>query len=332
MTQGGFVVPVSALARNLLTSIVTVLAVIVFNFTLIHLAPGDPVTVMVGEMGGGDPELITRLQQQYGLDRPFAEQLFTYVLSVLTGDLGFSFYYNMPVLDLILQRLPATLLLVVSALCLAIVIGTALGVVAAQRPRGILSHLITVISIAGFSAPVFWVGIVLIIGLASALPIFPTSGMRDVTNIGAGIWGDTVDVAYHLVLPAFTLATVYLAQYSRLARSSMLEVLSADYVRTARAKGLPERLVVYKHALRNAVLPVVTIAGLQFGQVVAGAVLVETVFAWPGLGRLAYESILRRDSPTMLGILLFSAVIVIVANIVTDMVYRMIDPRIGARA
>lgn len=321
----------SALARNLVTSFLTVLAVIVFNFTLIHLAPGDPVTVMVGEMGGGDPELIARLQQQYGLDRPFAEQLFNYVSSVLSGDLGFSFYYNMPVLDLILQRLPATLLLVISALCLAIVIGTALGVVAAQRPRGMLSHLITVISIAGFSAPVFWVGIVLIIGLASALPIFPTSGMRDVTNIGAGIWGDTVDVAYHLVLPAFTLATVYLAQYSRLARSSMLEVLSADYVRTARAKGLPERLVVYKHALRNAVLPVVTIAGLQFGQVVAGAVLVETVFAWPGLGRLAYESILRRDSPTMLGILLFSAVIVIVANILTDMVYRMIDPRIGAK-
>lgn len=323
---------INVLARNLLTSFLMVLAVVVFNFALIHLAPGDPVTIMVGEMGGGDPELIARLQQQYGLDRPFLEQLFNYVSSVLSGDLGHSFYYNMPVLDLILQRLPATLLLVVSALCIAILGGTALGVVAAQRPQGLLSHLITVISIAGFSAPVFWVGIVLIIALASALPVFPISGMRDVTNIGAGIWGNAIDVAYHLVLPAITLATVYLAQYSRLARSSMLEVLSADYVRTARAKGLPERLVVYKHALRNAILPVVTIAGLQFGQVVAGAVLVETVFAWPGLGRLAYESILRRDSSTMLGILLFSAVIVIIANILTDLVYRMIDPRIGAGA
>jgi peptide/nickel transport system permease protein len=323
--------PIEAVAKKVLTAFGTVLAVVVFNFTLIYLAPGDPVTVMMGEMGGGNPDLVAELQRHYGLDKPFIEQLFTYVYSDLSGNLGYSFSYNMPVLNLVLQRIPATVALVVCALSIAIVIGTTLGVIAAQRPRGILSHLVTIISIAGFSAPVFWVGIVLIIALASALPIFPTGGMRNVMSIGAGWWGTAIDFSYHLVLPAFTLAIVYLAQYSRLARSTMLEVLSTDYVRTARAKGLPERLVVYKHALRNAVLPIVTIAGLQFGQVIAGAVLVETVFAWPGLGRLAYESILRRDSPTILGILLFSAVMVIVANIITDLVYRVIDPRMGGK-
>ena len=328
----GVVKSASALATNAVTALLMIVAVVVFNFLLIHLAPGDPVTALVGDMGGASPELVAKLQHKYGLDKPLLDQLFTYVSTVLSGDLGYSFYFNTPVLQLILQRLPATALLVLSALLVAVVLGTLLGVLAAQRPHGILSYLITVVSIAGFSAPVFWLGIVIIIALASALPLFPTSGMQDATQLGATWWRAGLDVTYHLVLPAFTLSLVYLAQYSRLARSSMIEVLAADYVRTARAKGLPERLVVYKHALRNAVLPVVTMAGLQFGQVVAGAVLVETVFAWPGLGSLAYESILRRDSPMMLGILMFSSVMVILANVLTDWTYRLIDPRIGSGA
>jgi peptide/nickel transport system permease protein len=309
-------------------ALLLILAVVIFNFSLIHLAPGDPADVIAGEMGGASPELMAQIRHSYGLDRSFLAQLLIYLGKALHGDLGTSFYFNSPVTSLVLQRVPATLLLVVTALMTAIVAGTLLGVAASRRPNGLVSHLVTVLALIGFSAPIFWTGIVLIIVFASAVPIFPVGGMYDVTRSGGSLLGAALDVAHHLVLPALTLAIVYLAQYSRLARAAMLEVLSADYVRTARAKGLPERLVVFKHALRNAILPVVTVAGLQFSQVFAGAVLVEAVFNWPGLGRLAYESILRRDTPTLLGILLGAAVIVIVVNVLTDLSYRIIDPRI----
>ena len=224
--------------------------------------------------------------------------------------------------------MPATLLLVLSAVLAAFGIGTTLGVLASRRPNGLLSQAITVISLVGFAAPVFWTGIMLIILLASVFPLFPIAGMRAVDAGPSGGLADLLDVLHHLVLPTLTLALVYVAQYCRLARASMLDVLGSDYIRTARAKGLAERVVLYKHALRNAVLPVVTMLGLQFGNLLAGAVLVETVFNWPGLGRLAFESVLRRDYPTILGVLLFSSIIVIVMNQLTDLAYRLIDPRI----
>ena len=229
---------------------------------------------------------------------------------------------------MIVERLPATLLLVVSAVLLAFVVGTGLGVLSARKPNGALSQFITVLSLVGFAAPIFWVGIMLVILFASIWPILPVAGMRSIDSAGGGGWADMVDVAKHLVLPAFTLSLVYLAQYSRLARSAMLDVLGSDFIRTARAKGLAEGVVLYKHALRNALLPVVTVLGLQFGNVLAGAILVETVFNWPGLGRLAFESVLRRDYPTILGVLLFSSIVVVVMNQVTDLAYRLIDPRI----
>jgi peptide/nickel transport system permease protein len=203
-------------------------------------------------------------------------------------------------------------------------------VLAARKPNGWLSQAITVLSMVGFAAPVFWSGMMLVILFAAVIPIFPISDMRSVDASGGG-WRDMLDVAHHLVLPSVTLGLVYLAQYSRLARASMLEVLGADFIRTARAKGLAERFVLYKHALRNAVLPVITVLGLQFGNVMAGAILVETVFNWPGLGRLAFEAVLRRDYPTVLGVLLFSSVVVLVMNQLTDLAYRLVDPRIKAR-
>ncbi|NDV00046.1 ABC transporter permease [Pseudoroseicyclus tamaricis] len=304
------------------------LAVIVLNFLLIQLAPGDPVDVIVGEMGGASEEVIALMRADYGLDKPVLTQLAIYVGKVATGDFGYSYYFNQPVLTLILQRLPATILLVLSALSIAVLAGTLLGIFSARRPKGLLSHAVTIFSLAGYSAPVFWTGLMLLILFANVWPIFPVSGMTNIRGSGGPV-GAVLDVAHHLVLPAVTLATIYIASYSRLARASMLEVLGADYIRTARAKGLSERRVVYGHALRNALIPVVTMVGLQFGQLFAGAVLVETVFNWPGLGRLAYESILRRDYPTLLAILFFSAVLVMVANELTDLAYRKIDPRIG---
>jgi peptide/nickel transport system permease protein len=210
---------------------------------------------------------------------------------------------------------------------LAFVLGTAVGVLSSRKPNGVLSQFITVLSLVGFAAPVFWMGIMLVILFASIWPILPVSGMRAIDSSAGGI-ADVADVAQHLILPTVTLSLVYLAQYSRLARSSMLDVLGSDFIRTARAKGLPERVVLYKHALRNALLPVVTVLGLQFGNVLAGAILVETVFNWPGLGRLAFESVLRRDYPTILGILLFASIVVVVMNVLTDLAYRLIDPRI----
>ncbi len=304
-------------------------AVLVFNFTLLHLAPGDPADVIAGEMGGATSEMMAKIRKDYGLDLPFHEQLWRYIGGVAQGNLGYSIYFDRPVTELILERLGPTILLVVTSLMLALVLGTILGVVAARRPDGWLSHTITVLALLGYALPVFWTGIMLVILFASILPWFPVSGM---STIASGSTGLTLalDVMHHMVLPVVTLSTIYLAFYSRLARASMLDVLGADYVRTARAKGLSETIVVFKHALRNAVLPVITFAGLQFSGLFSGAVLVETVFSWPGLGTLAFDSILRRDSPTLLGILFFSALIVIVANLITDLIYRLVDPRIRA--
>ena len=323
---------IAVIAQRLLHAIGLLLAVLVLNFTLVHIAPGDPAEVIAGEMGGATEEMMAEIRRVYGLDQPFHVQLGTYLGRVLQGDLGHSFFFDRPVTELIVERLGATLLLVTSSLLVAVFLGTFLGVVAAQRPKGLLSHIVTVLALVGYSAPVFWTGIMLLILFASFIPLFPVSGMVDVVAQNQSWWQVALDVGHHMVLPVLTLSTIYLAFYSRLARASMLDVLGADYIRTARAKGLSRTLIVYKHALRNAVLPVVTFAGLQFAQLLSGAVLVETVFSWPGLGTLAFDSILRRDSPTLLGILFFSALIVIVANLLTDFSYRLIDPRIRTGA
>ena len=320
----------SGVATRIFYAIILLLAVLVLNFTLIHLAPGDVVDTIAQSMGGADAEVLAQIRAEYGLDQPFIYQLSTYIGRVLSFDLGFSFYYNMPVTELILQRIPATLLLVITAQLLAMFVGVILGVISARRPNGVLSNFVTFFALFGYSAPVFWTGILLLITFSLNIQWFPVAGMRDVTVEG-GVWVHFVDVLRHLVLPVISLASIFLALYSRLARATMLETLGSDYVRTAKAKGLPDHQVVYKHALKNALSPVITLAGLQFSAVVSGAVLVETVFSWPGLGTLAFQSILARDTPTILGILFFSALVVIVGNLVTDFVLRMVDPRMRAR-
>lgn len=318
----------TAVGKRAAYAIILLVAVLTLNFFLIQAAPGDPAEVIAGEMGGATEEQLERIRASYGLDRPMIEQLGIYLGRVAQGNLGYSLYFESPVLDLILTRVPATLLLVVTALLLAVGIGTLLGVLASRKPNGITSHLITIVSLFGFSAPVFWIGIMLLILFSGHLGLFPTSGMMTTGLDEATPVGVIVDVVRHMVLPVTTLAIIYIAQYSRLARASMLETLGSDYIRTARAKGISERRVIFKHALRNAILPVVAMVGLQFSQIFAGAVLVEAVFDWPGLGQLAFDSILRRDYHTLLGILFFSALIVVVVNLITDAIYRLIDPRI----
>jgi len=320
-----------AILRRLSWAAGLLVAVLAINFMLIHAAPGDPASVIAGEMGGGDEAVMASIKKAYGLDQPLPVQFVTYIGKSVRGDLGQSYTYNRPVSGLILDRIGPTILLVLTALVIAIVAGTLLGVFASRRPDSFASAAVTVLSLIGYAMPVFWTGILLVILFGKVWPIMPIAGMRDVRQFGVGGWSAVVDVLHHLVLPALTLTIVYLAQYSRLARASMLEVLGSDYIRTARAKGLSEWVVTFKHALRNALIPVVTIAGLQFGHLISGAVLVETVFSWPGLGTLALEAILGRDYPTLLGVLTFSSMMVIAANLLTDLSYRWIDPRLRGK-
>lgn len=321
----------SFLFRRLVYGLILMLGVVVLNFMLIRLAPGDPAVVIAGEMGGANEALLAAIRADYGLDKPLLTQLGIYLGNILRGDLGQSYFFNQPVATLIGNRIGPTILLVLSAQVISIVLGVFLGVIAARKPNGVLSGVVSVIATVGYAVPVFWTGIMLIILFASVFPIFPVEGMQSVRLREASLWVKTVDIAHHLVLPAFTLALIYLAQYARLSRASMLEVLGSDYIRTARAKGAPERLVLFKHALRNASLPILTVAGLQFGNLISGALLVETVFNWPGMGRLAFESILRRDYPTILGVLFFASAMVVVANLLTDLSYRLADPRLRGK-
>lgn len=296
-----------------------------------HMAPGDIADTISQTMGGADQEILDEIRADYGLDRPFIVQLGTYIGKVLQFDLGYSFFYNQPVTKLIFQKLPATLLLVITAQLLALIVGVGLGVFSAQRPNGMLSHFVSFLALFGYSAPVFWSGLLLLIGFSLHIQWFPVAGMIDVTVEG-NIWVRTVDVLRHLTLPVISLASIFLALYSRLSRATMMEVLGSDYIRTAKAKGLTDREIVYKHALKNSLSPVITLAGLQFSAVVSGAVLVESVFSWPGLGTLAFESIIARDTPTILGILFFSAFVVIIGNLLTDLALRLVDPRVGSKS
>jgi len=317
----------TAIIQRILLGLFLLIAVIVLNFLLLQLAPGDVVDAMLAEGGGGDPVLAAKLRASYGLDQPIYIQLFKYLGQVLSGDLGYSFYYDDSVSALILGHLPTTLMLTLSALVLAVGIGTLFGVYAAIKPRGIFSNFVTVFSLLGYATPVFWLGMIILLVFALYLPLFPAFGIRSIPE-PEHLFDRILDLINHLVLPTFTLAILYLANYSRLSRASMLDVLGADYIRTARTKGLSEFKVIFKHALKNAALPVVTMAGLQLGHIFSGAVLVETVFSLPDLGPLLYESIMRRDYPVILGVLFGAASTTIVANIITDLVYKRMDPRI----
>jgi peptide/nickel transport system permease protein len=308
--------------------LLVLLVVVVLNFLMLHLAPGDIADTIAQTMGGADEQDMAELRKQYGLDQPFFIQLFNYVGRVALLDFGHSHFYNVPVLDLIMERFPATLLLVFSAQILSLFVGILLGVYAAQNPNGLSSLFVNMFSLFGYAAPVFWTGILLLIALSLHVPIFPVSGMRDITIESSNFFVHLMDVLRHLFLPMITLASIFFAYYSRLCRASMLEVLGADFVRTAKAIGLSKKDVLLKHALKNSLSPVITFAGLSFSAVVSGAILVETVYSWPGLGTLAFNSIISRDTPVLLGILIFSTLMVTVGNLLTDLALRALDPRI----
>jgi peptide/nickel transport system permease protein len=316
---------------RLLQAVPVILGVTILCFLLLQLAPGDLAEVLAGESGGASKEYIDELRARYGLDKPVLVQLGIYVKNVMLLDLGFSFRHSADVSDLLLERMMPTLLLMGTTLVLSVGGGALAGLFAALWVRTWRDHVISLAAIVAYATPLFWVGLMLILVFSIWLDWFPTSGMENVVMFYEG-WDRVVDIAHHLVLPAITLSLFYMALYARLMRATMLEQRGLDYVTTARAKGLTERQITFRHVLRNAVLPVLTMAGVQVGALLGGSVVVESVFAWPGLGQLAFEALFSRDYNLLLGIFFISACLVVVVNLVVDVLYVLLDPRIKVGA
>ncbi|HEY9429720.1 MAG TPA: ABC transporter permease [Gemmatimonadaceae bacterium] len=302
----------SFLARRVLLAIPTLFGVLVVVFALLYVAPGDPVMEMVGERA--DSATIARLREELKLDEPLPTQFAHYAGGVLRGDLGRSYITNRPIVSDIRERFPRTLQLAASAMLLAAVVGITIGVLAAARPNGWFDRLSLAFAYLGISFPVYWVGLILILLVAVTLRWLPPSGYGGIE---------------YLILPALALGSRSIAFLARMTRSAMLEVLGSDYVRTARAKGLRRRVVIARHALRNALIPVITVLGLDFGYYLTGSILTETIFSWPGLGRYVVNAISRRDLPAIQGTVLFLSVVFVLVNLITDLVYAAADPRVG---
>jgi peptide/nickel transport system permease protein len=315
------------IAQRIVKAIVVLLAIVVMNFCLIRMAPGDPALVMAGEAGAGDQIFLAQLREKFGLDQPLPVQLFLYIKGILSLDLGFSFRQQMPVSKLIFDRLPATLLLTGTAFVISLALGVLFGTLAARWRGTWADTAITVLALIFYATPLFWVALMAILLFSVTMDWLPSFGYE---TVGANYTGfaRALDIAAHLVLPAATLGLFFMATYARMTRASMLEVKRLDFVKTARAKGLRDGVIQRRHVLRNALLPVVTLAGLQAGTLVGGAVLTETVFAWPGIGRLMYEALLQRDYNLLLGVFVVSSAMVLAFNLITDLIYRSVDPRI----
>ena len=300
------------IGRRLLATLPTLFGVLVVAFLLLNVAPGDPVAAMVGERA--DPATIARLRAELHLDDPLPSQFGHYLWGVVRGDLGRSYITQRPIAQDLKQRFPKTAELAFAAMSFAVACGITLGILSAVRPRGAFDRLALLLSYLGVSFPVYWVGLLLILLFAAALRWLPPSGSGGLA---------------YLVLPALTLGTRSIAVLARMTRAAMLEVLSSDFIRTARAKGLGAPAVVLRHGLRNALIPVITVLGLDTGNYLTGSILTETIFGWPGLGRYVLSAIEKRDLPAIQGSILFMSVVFVLVNLVTDLVYAKADPRIA---
>lgn len=308
--------------RRLLQAVPLLLGVTVISFLIMHAAPGGPLTMyaMNPKVSAAD---IARMQAALGLDLPLHQQYWKWLTSLLQGNWGYSFTSGLPVAKLIAQRLPATLQLMLASFVLSVAVAIPIGILSAIRRYSVLDYSVTILSFAGISLPVFWFGLMLMLLFSVKLHLLPSSGMFTI-GMEASLW----DRLSHLIMPVTVLSMASIASWSRYMRSSMLEVIRQDYIQTARAKGLAEKTVVYKHALKNAMIPVITIMGVQIPLFFTGAVITETIFAWPGMGRLYYTAVLQRDYSLLMGILTISASLVILFNLLTDIAYAYFDPRI----
>ena len=318
------------LLKRLLHVIPTMLLIVMINFFLLQMAPGDVVDVIAGEAGGASLETVAALRQQFGLDKDVFTQFLLYIQNLFMLNLGYSHGFNAYVAPLVFERIPATLLLMGTSIIFATVLGVIFGVLAAHWRGRWIDNLVNVMSVFGFAIPLFWLALMLIVVFSVNLRWFPASGMYNIFQNNTG-WALVVDIAHHLVLPAFSLSVYYVAIFSRITRAAMIEVSGSDFIRFARSKGLGQTRIVLRHQLRNALLPIVTVTGLQLGAVLGGSVVIETIFAWPGMGRLAFDAIFRRDLNLLLGILFVSSFLVIIANVITDMIYAALDPRVQLR-
>jgi len=315
------------LVRLLTHVLPLMLAIITGTFFLIHAAPGSFVEIMSSEMQVSDQAMIDRLKVTYGLDQPLWVQYLKYLQAVAHFDLGFSYRQNVPVIEAVAHHLPATLLLMLSGILVALISGVSAGVVAASRPNSLTDRVLSMLGVFLFAAPGFWLGIMLIVLFGVTLGWLPIGDMRTIGG-DFGFFGNLLDIGHHLLLPALAMGLHQSAIYLRVTRSAMLEAASAEYVKTARAKGLSSRAVTLRHIFRNALLPVITVLGLQFATVLSGSVVVEAVFNWPGIGSLLYDAVVARDYPMVLGIIILSSLVVILVNLVIDLLYAWLDPRI----
>ncbi|MEM6438870.1 MAG: ABC transporter permease [Pseudomonadota bacterium] len=313
--------------RRALQAVPVVILIMIGAFLLLKLAPGDTVDALVGDMGGADAQFIARLRAEYGLDQPVWVQLWRYMAKMAVFDFGWSFVYEQPVATVLLDRLWVTLTLMAASLFFAFTIGVALGAIAARRAYSAADNVISTLGLVFYATPSFFLGLMMIVVFSVYLGWLPVGGVRTIAAFYTG-WDHVVDVARHFVMPTAALSLIYLAFYLRLMRASVLEVAELDYVRTARAKGAGEARLMFHHIMRNALLPVVTLLGLQFSTLLGGSVVVETIFTLPGLGELAYRSVVQRDMNTLMGIIFLSSVIVVVVNFLTDLLYARLDSRI----
>lgn len=313
--------------RRLLQAVPVVILIMIGTFLLLKLAPGDTVDALVGDMGGADAKFIERLRIEYGLDQPVWVQLWRYMAKLAQFDFGWSFVYEQPVSTVLLDRLGTTLLLMASSLSLAFSIGIALGAFAARRAYSLSDNVISTLGLIFYATPSFFLSLMMMLVFSVKLGWLPVGGIKTVAGFYTG-WDHILDVAQHLVMPTAALSLIYLSFYLRLMRASVLEVADLDYVRTARAKGAGEWRIMTHHIVRNALLPVVTLLGLQFSTVLGGSVVVESIFTLPGLGQLAYQSVIQRDMNTLMGIIFLCSIIVVVVNFLTDLLYARLDSRI----
>jgi peptide/nickel transport system permease protein len=312
--------------RRLLQLIPLLIGVSLISFFVMHLAPGDPTALFTDP--NIDPQELARIRANWGLDKPIIVQYFYWLGNVLRGDFGTSYMTGRPVILELLERLPATLLLMISSYILTLLITIPLGVFSAVKKGTLFDNLITIFCFAGMATPSFWLGLMLMLLFAVNLGWLPAVGMYNPLLGEQGIGIRVLDIIRHMILPLTTMTILSLAGLSRYQRASMLEILNQDFIRTARAKGLPERIVIFKHALRNALIPIVTILGLSLPDLFGGAFIIETIFAWPGMGRLGVMAIFQRNYPLIMGIVVFSAVLIMLGNLFADIGYALVDPRI----
>jgi peptide/nickel transport system permease protein len=330
------------IARRLLLMLPLMVGMTLIAFVVSHSVPADPVVAHLGQRSMEDPVIVAAFRAQWGLDKPLPEQYLTYLRNLVQGNLGVSIRTHMPVTEDLGRYLPASAELAIIATLVGILVGIPFGIVSAVRRNQWVDHLIRGVSLLGVSSPVFWLGLVGLYVFYFRLGWLPgpgrldvgmpepshLTGMYTIDSLLTGNWPALVSSVRHLLLPGLVLASVYIGLVTRMTRSSMLEVLLADYVRTARGKGLRERSVIYRHALGNALIPTITVLGLAFGDILAGTVLTETIFSWPGIGRYAYQSAVTLDFPAIMGVSLLIAAVFITVNLATDLAYVMLDPRL----